>query len=431
MNNSLQRSLNRRILSATALFALLASAVSGLVAFSEARELQDNLLHQVASLVDSHPAGRDMLDQGGDPEDTLVLQRLGEQSLHSLPIPTDLQDGLHTLELRGVGWRVLIYTGRTDGTRLAVSQQTEARDEVAWNNSLHTLLPVLLLAPILIVVVSLAVKQSVKPVSDLADLVDRRDESSLEMLPVTPVPKEISPFIASINRLLERLQAAINQQRRFVADAAHELRTPMTGLSLLAENLSSVSTVEEMQQRLVPLQEGLSRMQVLVSQLLDLARLQSESRNEPVTVDLQHIVKGVIAELYPLAEKKSIDIGMPINESLQVMDLSGNLRVLVHNAVDNAIRYTPEDGKVDVSLFAENGEAVLLVEDTGSGIPEDVLAQVFEPFYRVGVNPEPGNGLGLAISQEIAGRLHGSITLNNRTGGGLCLRYSQPLSVNI
>jgi signal transduction histidine kinase len=289
---------------------------------------------------------------------------------------------------------------------------------------------VLLLAPILMAVVSVAVRQSVKPVSDLADAVDRRDEARLDRLPEQAVPEEISPFIASINRMLDRLQCAIIQKQRFVADAAHELRTPVTGLSLLAENLSRATTMEEVQQRMLPLQNGLERMQTLVTQLLDLARLQGETRSEVTIVDLQHLVQGVIAELYPLAEKKSIDLGMPRNESLQVIDLSGSLRILLRNAVDNAIRYTPDGGRVDVSVFSEQGHAVVIVEDTGTGIPEAELHEVLEPFYRVGVSTEPGNGLGLAISQEIAGRLGGKITLSNQPDGGLCFRYIQKLSTS-
>ena len=430
MTQSLQRNLNRRIIAATTLFALLASAVSGWVAFNEAREWQDNLLQQVAALVESGSSADGLLDRDSDPEETLVLQRLGDRSPHSLPLPGDLDDGLYTLHFNGVGWRVLVYTGHRSkvrpGGRFAVSQQTQARDEVAWNNSLHTLLPVVLLAPLLLMVVGYAVRQSVKPVSDLAEAVDRRGESSLAPLPDKPVPREIAPFVASINRLLERLRRAIEQQHRFVADAAHELRTPIAGLSLLAENLAAASTLEASRQQLVPLQEGLSRMQMLVAQLLDLARLQGEREATNERVDLQQIVQNIIAELYPLAERKSIDLGMPRSEPLAVMDVSGNLRILIRNGVENAIRYTPDGGRVDVSLFGEQTNAVILIEDTGCGIPAQELSQVFEPFYRVGVNSEPGNGLGLAISQEIACQLGGCITLHNRPDGGLQFRYTQP-----
>ena len=432
MKHSLQRTLNRRVLTASAVFALLASAVSGWIAFNEARELQDSLLRQVAVLAASRPSASGLFDRDTDPEDTLVLQRLGVRSAAGLALPAALPDGLHTLTVNGVGWRVLVYTGQPDGSgqgqRLAVSQQTEARDEVAWNNGLHTLLPVLLLAPLLMAVVRLAVTQSMKPLCDLAEALDRRDERSLAALPTTHVPTEVVPFIAAINRLLVRLQRAITQQRRFVADAAHELRTPVTGLSLLAENLARAPRLEDAHARLQPLQAGLRRMQTLIAQLLDLARLQGESQGQVRTVALQPLVQEVIATLYPLAEHNGIDLGMTRNEALSVMDIAGDLGILVHNAVDNALRYTPAGGRVDVSLYAERGEAVFEVADTGSGIPEDELQQVFEPFYRVGVTTQPGNGLGLAISQEVAERLGGTITLRNRAAGGLCFRYRQPLA---
>jgi len=419
LNPSLQRGLNRWILSATAVFALLASMVSGWIAFDEAQELQDTHLQQMAALVATHTLTIALPDDG-DPEDTLILQRLGESSPRSLPIPPGLPDGLHTLEMQGAGWRVFVYGGQ-----FAVSQQTEVRNEVAWGNSLHTLLPVLLLAPVLMAVVSFAVSRSITPVRALASVVDRRDENRLDALPDQRVPQEILPFIISLNRLLARLRQALAQQQRFVADAAHELRTPVAALSLLAENLAHATTVEDVQARLAPVQEGLERMRTLVAQLLDLARLQGESQPAAVPVAFLPVVQTAIAELYPLAEAKTIDLGMLRSEPLSVPEIPGQLMVLVRNALENAIRYTPTGGRIDVSLFADNGCAVLQVEDTGCGIPAAELQQVFEPFYRVGNSPEPGNGLGLAISQEIAERLGGAIRLANRPEGGLLFQYCQ------
>jgi signal transduction histidine kinase len=418
LNRSLQQDLNRWILSATAVFALLASMVSGWIAFDEAQELQDTHLQQMAALVATRTLTIAPPDDS-DPEDTLILQRLGEPSPRSLPIPPGLPDGLHTLEMQGASWRVFVYGGR-----FAVSQQTEVRNEVAWGNSLHTLLPMLLLAPILMAVVSFAVSRSITPVRALASVVDRRDENRLDALPDQRVPQEILPFITSINRLLTRLRQAITQQQRFVADAAHELRTPVTALSLLAENLANATTVADVQARLIPVQEGLNRMRTLVAQLLDLARLQGEKTAALQPVAFQSVVQAVIADLYPLAEAKAIDLGMLRCEALTVLDVGGNLSTLVRNALENAIRYTPMGGMVDVSLFADAGQAVLQVEDNGCGIPAAEWQQVFEPFYRVGNSPEPGNGLGLAISQAIAKRLGGEILLVNRETGGLQFQYS-------
>jgi signal transduction histidine kinase len=419
---SLQGSLNRWILSATVVFALVAGMVSGWVAFDEASELQDNQLQQIAQLAVARTARVPVMNDDSDPEDTLILQRLGESSPNGLPIPSSTPDGLHTLEMQGKSWRVFIYNGQ-----FAVSQQTEVRDEIAWDSSLRTLLPVLLLAPILMAVISFAVNRSLKPVHALAEMVDKRDESRLDALPDRGIPEEILPFSTSINRLLARLRQAIAQQQRFVADAAHELRTPVTAISLLTENLANATTLDESRERLMPVQEGLERMRTLVAHLLDLARVQGENQAAMQPVDFQQVVQEAIGDLYPLAEAKSIDLGMLHSEPVTLPDVAGNLSVLVRNALENAIRYTPEDGQVDVSLYTENGQAVLLVEDTGCGIPDTELQQVFEPFYRVGVSTEPGNGLGLAISQEIAKRLGGNITLNNRPQGGLTFCYRQLL----
>ena len=433
LNPSLQRNLNRWILSAMTVFALLASIVSGWVAFDEAKELQDNLLQQVALMVNSQAVNLVFSSNAGDPEDALVLQRLVDSNPHSLPIPANIDDGLHTLDVQGISWRILVYTKPSTaviaGGRFAISQQTAVRDEVAWQSSLHTLLSVLLLAPLLMAIVSYAVHRSFTPLRTLAAIVDKHDNSRLDALPNNQVPQEIIPFIASINRLLMRLRQAIVQQQRFVADAAHELRTPVTAISLLAENLGNATTLDETRTRLIPVLEGLARMRTLVSQLLNLARLQGEYQGTAQPVALQQIVRDVIADLFPLAEAKSIDLGMPRSESLTVLDISGNLRILVHNAVENAIRHTPSGGQVDVSLFAKNDQAVLLVEDSGSGIPEAELAQVFEPFYRADTNNEPGSGLGLTISQEIAQRLGGVIKLNNRPQGGLTFQYQQALNM--
>ncbi|MEB4591607.1 ATP-binding protein [Candidatus Thiothrix sp. Deng01] len=430
VNRSLQQNLNRWMLSAVLVFSLLAGAVSGWTAFDEARELQDSLLQQVAALV-ANRARSISLPVDVDPEDTLVVQRLGDTDRQSLPIPPNLPDGLHTLDFAGIGWRVYVYTASpaasSQGGRFAVSQQTEARDEVAWGSGLRTLLPILLLAPVLMAMVSFAVNRSFRPVRVLASAVDKRDENRLDDLPEQRVPQELLPFTHSINRLLARLRAAITQQQRFVADAAHELRTPVAAISLQAENLANAHTLEESRERLAPVQEGLERLRILVAHLLDLARLQGESRAEPETTDFRQVVQLAIAELYPLAESKSIDLGMLRNESLSVQDITGSLGVLVRNALENAIRYTPAGGKVDVSLFAQSGQAILQVEDSGCGIPEAELVRVFEPFYRVGVSIEPGNGLGLAISQEIARRLGGRVRLINRETGGLLFEYQQPL----
>ncbi|KAG1694663.1 Sensor protein QseC [Nymphon striatum] len=251
-------------------------------------------------------------------------------------------------------------------------------------------------------------------------------DQKLNKLTEDKIPQEITPFIRSINALMERVQNVLEKQQRFIADAAHELRTPITALSLQAENLKKAKDENDRDAREEKLKLGFVRLGKLVSQLLDLARLQSGKEGEFQTVSFNQVVQEVIASNYPLAEADNIDLGMLRQENgIYVKDQNGRLSQLVQNAIGNAIHYTPKNGKIDVSLFIQGQKAVLLVEDSGNGIPEAELEQVMEPFYRVLEGNQTGNGLGLAISQEIAERLDGKIQLSNREEGGLCFRYEQ------
>jgi len=218
----------------------------------------------------------------------------------------------------------------------------------------------------------------------------------------------------------------MQKQQRFIADAAHELRTPITALSLQLENLDQAQNKDDRTKRQQQLQISLARLGKLVSQLLNLARLQNEETQVREVILLNKIVQETIAALYPLAEAANIDLGMIRQENnIYVYDYQGRIGQLIYNAIDNAINYSPKGGKVDISLFTQNGNAIFLVEDTGIGIPEDELEQVMQPFHRVNESNQPGNGLGLAISHEIAQHLGGTITLKNRPSGGLVYQYKQ------
>lgn len=425
MRNSLQSNLYIRVSAVVVVFTLISSLGSGWLAFMEASEEQDNLLRQVASLLDEHSIGRGAVNKQGEQEDALILQRLGVSSPHNLPIPENLEDGYYTLVFAGHGWRVLIYTEKANHARLAVSQQTAVRDELARNMVFNIFVPMLLLLPVLLIVVRLTVNFGIKPVNDLAKKLNQNNISCCNHLTVEQAPEELRPFLSSMNSLLARLDQVITQQRRFVADAAHELRTPVAGLSLLAENLLDAKSLEDIRRQLTPLREGLMRISTLVVQLLDLARLQGEKRRNLELVNLKPLVTDIIAEIMPLASNKEIDLGMLRNESVAVNGNPDILRILLHNAIENAIRYTPNGGKVDISLYVDQGIAVFRVDDTGPGINDSERDIVFEPFYRGADTTEPGNGLGLAICKEIAARLDGVIALDSSEKGGLSFTYSQ------
>lgn len=431
--HSLQRKLNHWITFTTLIFVTIAGILSGGIAFYEARDLQDNILQEVARLVRINQLTENKLHSDDNEEESIIIQRLGSQLASQLQIPSTLKDGLQTLRINDEDWRVLILTQSSSTQRFLVAQQTELRDEIAWNSSLNVFLPILLLVIITLIIINLIIRNAFKPLKKLAANLDKQDGTELNPLPETNMLEEVAPFLLSINGLLARTQQNIQKQQRFIADAAHELRTPVAALSILSENIQNASSEEDRKQRQQLLQQGLGRLRLLVAQLLDLARLQGDYAGPKEIVSFNKIVQDAITDLYSLAEAKQIDLGISHQEQLSVLNQGNGLSQLVRNAIDNAIRYTPNGGTINVSLYAEEGNAIFRVEDTGSGVPEEELQLIFEPFYRTQGNSQPGNGLGLAISLEIARNLGGHITLLNRENGGLQFQYlqSQNISQNL
>ena len=258
-------------------------------------------------------------------------------------------------------------------------------------------------------------------------MLDKRSEDNLSPLPEATVLEEIHPFVAAINRLLARLDRSIDQQRRFIADAAHELRTPLTALSLQAQNLEHADSLAEVPRRLAPLKQGLERVRQLVEQLLSLARQTAAFPVEIKPVSLDSVVRRVFEEIFPLAEGIGVDLGMERAETLQMEGDEFALYTLLRNVVDNAVRYTPAGGKVNLRLFAESGQVVVEVEDTGPGIPEEELGQIFDPFYRLSGSAGNGSGLGLSIVKGIADKYAFKISLRN-IGNGEGLRFRVQMS---
>jgi len=430
MQYSLQRDLNRWIIITALAFILLGSIISGGLAFSHVRKLQDETLIQISTLISSGVINDSSSELHHNIEtETVIVNELGQKQ-HEPIVPLDIKDGLHSMELDDNNWRILVITDEDTNRRFSVAQQTKDRDLVAINTVLSVLLPIALLTVMMLLIINRIIGGQFRSLRRMTKVMDRQDGTNLEKLSIDKLPLEISPFVQSINSLLERIEITINKQQRFIADAAHELRTPLTALSLQVENLSQEKTSSNNQENLNQLQKGLKRLGRLVAQLLDLARLQNEDKHSLKKVSFNQIVKGAIADLHPMAEASNIDLGMiRHSENISVTDQQDRLSQLVYNAIDNAIHYTPQGGKVDISVYLENEKAIFLVEDTGIGIPHVELEQVIQPFYRVNESNKPGNGLGLAISHEIAQRLGGEIRIENRKNGGLCFRYMQKITI--
>jgi two-component system, OmpR family, sensor kinase len=416
-------SLRARLFVGLAAFILMTGLAAGVMTFSwafdEAIELQDAILLQVGALAAANRLQHELpAERGVDAvsrvviEDLVQPQETGSTENSLLPLPANVADGLQTIGRSGKQWRVLVRS-RVDGSRVAVGQLTEYRNEIASGSALRTVLPFAVLVPCLMLLVGLVISYSFRPVSRLAAKLDDSTSVQLAELPLDGMPEELRPFIESINRLLRRIAMVVDQQRRFIADAAHELRSPITALSVQAANLDRTKLPQESHERLAALQAGIRRTGHLLEQLLALAKYESSGTPETKVAAFDRVAGGVIADLLPLAQCRGIDLGFERIESVFVHADPTALAVLVRNLVDNALRHTPDGGRVDLQLYAECTSAVLRVEDTGPGIAETELARVFEPFYRSPRNEGGGTGLGLSIVHRIVKSLSGWVVLEN------------------
>lgn len=445
MKNSLQIRLSLWLSLAILSVALIAGIFAFFSAFDEAHELQDDVLRQVATLFDQHHLTVPREGDSGratdsDAESRVFVQLLSmnpsgdttQDAKPVLPLPPNLIDGLQTVKAGNETYRVLVRT-LSNGQRLAVAQETAIRDEIAGDSALRTLMPFLILVPILLLVVANLVRKIFKPVADLSIEIDHRSEQDLH--PITPesLPAEIRPFVGAINRLLMRVEQSMDTQRRFVADAAHELRSPLTALSLQAERLANTEMSLSAHERLSTLRHGIARGQTLLDQLLTLARVQTPSITPNTTVSVQQVYRRVLEDLMPLAEVRKIDIGVVSDVDAHVFANEVDLITLVKNLVDNAIRYAPVGGRIDLSVASGNGVAALVVEDNGPGIPEAEQERVFDPFYRVLGSDEIGSGLGLSIVQSISARVGAKVNLefaNDQEKRGLRVTVTFPSVVD-
>ena len=458
LNESIQLKLSWSLSLAIVVMALLAGVFSFVAAFNEAHELQDDTLEHVAQLFDRQtlaPADPNNASNAGSapdsPDDSrVIVQHLagGSQAAGAtdasapLQLPATLSDGLHTLQVNGQTLRVLVKT-TARAERIAVAQETEVRDEIARDSALRTLLPLLVLVPVLLLVVADLVRKMFRPIATLSTEIDQRDEQELHPVQEAHLPVEVRPFVVAINRLLARVSESMDTQRRFVADAAHELRSPLTAMSLQAERLADAPMSALASERLATLRRGMARGQNLLNQLLALAQAQGTSGaampsvSVTTSTSVQRVYRSVLEDLMPLAEARRIDVGVEDlgdfqeAQDVQVQASEFELTTVVKNLVDNAIRYTPEGGRVDLGVRIAQGRAVLRIRDTGPGIAVAERARVFDAFYRTLGSEQTGSGLGLCIVQAIAQRLDAQVQLgfsDEAAQSGLCVEVFMALA---
>jgi two-component system OmpR family sensor kinase len=316
-----------------------------------------------------------------------------------------------------VAWRVFSLPSR--GYVIQVAQPLAVRQQRAVNLALQTLTPLALMLPVLGAAIWLIVGTQLKPLGRLADSVRLRQPDALDPLPEAALPDEVRPVVVALNDLLARLRAAIDAQQAFVADAAHELRTPLTAVRLQVQLAEQAASEEERIAAFAQLRGGIDRAARLVEQMLNLARHEAAPAvTEQVALDA--LARDVVADLAPLADARGQDFGIAESSPQAVRGDPHALRMLIRNLADNAIRYTPEGGRIDVSVGRSLGAPYLRVTDSGPGIPAVDRERVFGRFFRRAGAGASGTGLGLAIVETIVRNHNGNIELaDNPAGPGL------------
>ena len=311
--------------------------------------------------------------------------------------------------------------------QVQVSQQQSVRQDLALELAGSMFIPYLVLMPFVIWGLSWMISRILQPLDDFKAELAQRNSKDLQPILARDYPVEIIPTIEEMNHLFERISLSQQEQRQFIADAAHELRTPITALSLQMQVLLQEFPDHADLQRL---NLGLVRIQHLVTQLLNLAKQDAsiEHLEHLHDFDVSRTAVNCVEQLIHLAMQKNLDLGMERSESIKLHSQESAVHSIVYNLIDNAIKYTPENGVINVSVFQQAEYAVIVVEDSGPGIDPQLHEHILKRFYRVHHHQEVGSGLGLSIVDKAVHRIHGQLSFGQSDSlGGLKVTITLPL----
>jgi two-component system OmpR family sensor kinase len=430
---SLRRRLLWFLLAAIGVTALAQGAVAYRSARAEADDIFDYHMQQIALSMRNNSPAQDLADAlAGDDGVDFSVQIWADNGLRIFRSPrANLPEravlGFSNVTAGGTEYR--LFSMATPARVIQVAQDMAVRRRMAGGLALRALVPTAAIAPLLMLVVWWVVGLSLAPVARVRAQVAARQPDDLTEVSEARLPDEIRPLVRELNLLFGRVRRAFDMQARFVADAAHELRTPLAALKLQVQGLQrhEGDVLADAAARAVAVQRlgaGIDRAGRLVEQLLVLARQQQQQGEGSVAtmplLDLAELVRLELAELAPLAQARRIDLGLGhADADCRVRGDADALRILLRNLVDNAIKYTPEGGAVDVALQRDGGGQVLLsVDDSGPGIAEDQRARAFDRFYRVPGAEAGGSGLGLAIVKAIADQHGAGVRLGHSASRG-------------
>ncbi len=427
----------RLLLSLLPLF-ILAEAVIGTVTYRyvlrDSHELFDYHLRQMALSLRDQGA---VLPPPGPPEDReqfdFVVQIWSadgskiylSHTRSRARLPERATLGFSDVVTGGERWRV--YSTLARGRVIQVGQPFEVRERIAAAAALRSLTPLLFFAPLVALAIWWLVGKSLMPVEQIATELRRRDANRLDPVPEGHIPVEVEPMVTSLNGLLGRLRASFAAQRAFVADAAHELRTPIAALKLQAGLMARARDDRARAEALCELNAGIDRSAHLIDQLLTLARSEPQARSAPDDrIDLARVARAVVGEMTPLALARGSRIEFDAPETLALRGDASALHSLLRNLVDNALRHTPAGSMVSVRVDTDDDQARVSVDDDGPGIAVEEHERVFDRFYGRTAGGDGGSGLGLAIAKAVIDRHAGRIELDRSPLGGLRVLVSLP-----
>jgi len=437
-------SLRGRLLGFVLLAILLAAVLQALTvyrgALQQADALLDEQLQQMARSMSRGVPPYALADWEIDPDGfDLFVQIWGPDGTQLFRSPRSVLPPKAVLgfsDVQANGNRYRVFSLQAGSQTVQIAQDLSARSARAQSLALHAVLPFALLTPMLMLSVWWVITRSLAPLERARREVARRAVDDFSPLENEALPTEVRPLVDELNLLFGRVRGALELQRNFVADAAHELRSPLTALKLQAQALRRIDDDAVARDAgLTRLNQGIDRAIRLVEQLLLLTReeaLATPALTGSHPIELQEIVKLAVADVLPMATQKQIDLGVVVGASApqgveESRQIDGRirgqgeaLRILLRNLLDNAVKYTPASGRVDVSLGRDNGQVILTVEDSGPGIAPGDRARVFDRFFRASDVPaDTGSGLGLAIVKVIAERHGASLVLSPsaRLGG--------------
>ncbi|PAU54672.1 two-component sensor histidine kinase [Pseudomonas sp. PIC25] len=370
--------------------------------------------------------GRSLLHSASIPADALqvLLSSVGAAA------PSTALEGYHDLRMAGHGWRLFLLHDREDRAWLLVGERDSVRGELVGKIAARSLLPDLVGLPVLAILVWLAVGWGLRPLVRMTQSLKARGPDDLSPLILQPLPRELEPVVASLNRLLLQVTQLIEREKRFIADAAHELRTPLAVLRIHAQNAMEAADEHDRADALAQLIAGVDRTTRVVAQMLTLARLEPNAVQLAMArLDLCALARGALAELTPLALNRRQELTLEAADGgdYRLMGDAASLETLLQNLVGNALQYTPPGGQIQVCLEGTGDAVSLRVLDSGPGVPLEMRTQVFERFFRQGEGQ--GAGLGLSIVARVAELHRADVELLESPLGGLEVRVRFPREV--